>query len=126
MTKLLATTLIFLFIVSFADAQSFYKRNRKFKRTYMAHAITGAVSRPSVIAYSYKVANFTTSTGSVEDERPYSSRAMRKAQRRAERASMRLARAFARDERRMHRAEERALRDHLVDNSGRGTIAYSR
>ena len=126
MTKLFLTLAVLFLTVSVADAQSFYKKQHKFRRSYMAKAITGAVNRPALRAFNSNEANFTTSDGSIEDERPLSSKSLRRAQRRAERAARRQARELAREERRMHRAEERALGDHLIANRTETNAFYSR
>jgi hypothetical protein len=114
MTKLILTLAVLVALVFTADAQSFYKKHRKFKRAYMAKAITGAVNAHHPNAYNEEISNFGTAGGSIEDYRDNTPRSVRHSQRRAERAARREARLMARAERKMHRDEEKALGPHLV------------
>jgi hypothetical protein len=116
MAKFFVTLLCLCFIFSTADAQSFYKRKKKFKRTYMAKAITGAVNVQPPRGQNIEESSFGTPEDGVEEYRSKTPRAIRKAQRKAERAARREARQIARAQSRKERDESKALGQHLVAN----------
>jgi len=126
MTKLILTLAVLLALVFTADAQSFYKKHRKFKRSYMAKAITGAVNVRQPNAYNEEISNFGSAEGSVEDFRENTPRYVRHSQRKAERAARREARALAKAERKQHREEEKVLGSHLVADFEDTHYAYGR
>jgi len=113
MTKYILTLALVALSLSFADAQSFYKKQGKFKRHYMAVAITGAVrqpERPGLVASEARPASDTKDEGSGT----ISARELRRMQRRAEREQRRAERIAAREAEQKYRDERAALGEHMV------------
>lgn len=113
MTKYILTLALVALSLSFADAQSFYKKQGKFKRRYMAVAITGAVrqtERPGMVASEAKPA-----TDTKEDESgTISARELRRMRRREARELRRAERIAAREAEQKYREERAALGEHMV------------
>jgi hypothetical protein len=123
MVKFILLLLALAFIVPTADAQSFYKRKRKFKRAYIATAITGAVYKPHR-GPNPEEATFGTSSDGVEDIRDRSPRGIRRERRRNERIARQEARDIAKAENRKFSKESRVLGQHLAANQSQQGMTW--
>lgn len=113
MTKYILTLALLALSLSFADAQSFYKKQGKFKRRYMAVAITGAVrqtERPGMVAAEARPSSNTKD----EESGTISARELRRMRRREARELRRAERMAAREAEHKYRDERAALGDHML------------
>ena len=114
MTKFLLALVCVCLSISTIDAQSFYKKQRKFKRRYISVAITGSVARPERPSALDVHQSLTSNMGSLDESTYVSSRQIRRERRRADRSRARAERIAARSQEIKYRDERATLGNHMV------------